>query len=334
MSAVIRYRTRSPQFSRDRNLTLEDTRATTPQPGFSCLTHVRPLVPRHHVRREPPGCARLRGRWVSAAHSADRSRHPAVARQARPGQSRFTTQRREPDTVKIVSGVFPDENGRAVTTGTPIALLIENVDQRSKDYSEIKDTYRPGHADYTYDAKYGLRDYRGGGRGSPRARRRRGLRRVRSRARSCRAMIVRAALIQIGPPRSTARAGTGRPFRQIRFSARISGSVPVFESFSTTFVERLLGRRCDRSGRRKCARGPRGAGLRQARRGLRLGADGHQRREGRRDRRWLCDRRDVGRGNSDEQRIGNDGKPRFLSNHAGGISATSRPDNRSSRVSP
>src|SRR4029077_4258569 len=81
------------------------------------------------------------------------------------GQSRFTTQRREPDAVKILSGVFRDEaSGQDGTTGTPIALMIENTDQRSKDYSEIKDTYRPGHADYTYDAKYGLRDYRGGGR--------------------------------------------------------------------------------------------------------------------------------------------------------------------------
>ena len=87
----------------------------------------------------------------------------------RPGQSRFTTQRREPDEVKILSGVFTDERtGNQVTTGTPIALLIENVDQRSKDYGEIKETYRPGHADYTYDAKYGIRDYRGGGRSSAR----------------------------------------------------------------------------------------------------------------------------------------------------------------------
>src|SRR5262249_9902840 len=85
----------------------------------------------------------------------------------RPGQSRFTTQRRESDEVKILSGVFRDEqSGRDVTTGTPIALMIENTDQRSKDYSEIKDKYRPGHADWTYDIKYGLRDYRGGGRAS------------------------------------------------------------------------------------------------------------------------------------------------------------------------
>jgi chorismate synthase len=81
----------------------------------------------------------------------------------RPGQSRHTTQRREPDEVRILSGVF---EGR--TTGAPIGLLIENVDQRSKDYGEIMDRFRPGHADYTYHHKYGLRDYRGGGRSSAR----------------------------------------------------------------------------------------------------------------------------------------------------------------------
>ena len=81
----------------------------------------------------------------------------------RPGTSRFVTQRNEPDAVKILSGVFEGQ-----TTGTPISLLIENTDQRSKDYSEIKSRYRPGHADLTYDAKYGIRDYRGGGRSSAR----------------------------------------------------------------------------------------------------------------------------------------------------------------------
>src|SRR5215469_10283589 len=86
----------------------------------------------------------------------------------RPGQSRFTTQRQEADRVRILSGVFPDEDGIQVTTGTPIALMIENEDQRSKDYSEIKDKFRPGHADYTYFVKYGIRDYRGGGRSSAR----------------------------------------------------------------------------------------------------------------------------------------------------------------------
>jgi chorismate synthase len=81
----------------------------------------------------------------------------------RPGQSRFVTQRRESDRVQILSGVF-----EGLTTGTPISLLIENEDQRSKDYAEIKDKFRPGHADYAYWAKYGLRDYRGGGRSSAR----------------------------------------------------------------------------------------------------------------------------------------------------------------------
>src|ERR687889_624393 len=81
----------------------------------------------------------------------------------RPGQSRFTTQRQEPDAVKILSGVF-----EGMTTGTPISLLIENVDQRSKDYGEIAERFRPGHADYTYWRKYGVRDYRGGGRASAR----------------------------------------------------------------------------------------------------------------------------------------------------------------------
>lgn len=83
--------------------------------------------------------------------------------QRKPGTSRFVTQRREPDAVKILSGVFEGQ-----TTGTPISLLIENTDQRSRDYSEIKDRYRPGHADMSYDAKYGIRDYRGGGRSSAR----------------------------------------------------------------------------------------------------------------------------------------------------------------------
>ena len=81
----------------------------------------------------------------------------------RPGQSRFTTQRQEPDAVRILSGVY-----EGLSTGTPISLMIENVDQRSKDYSSIAASYRPGHADYAYEAKYGIRDPRGGGRSSAR----------------------------------------------------------------------------------------------------------------------------------------------------------------------
>jgi chorismate synthase len=116
----------------------------------------------------------------------------------RPGQSRFTTQRQEPDAVKILSGLFVDEaSGREVTTGTPIALLIENVDQRPKDYSAIKDIYRPGHAGYTYDVKYGLHDYRGGGRASARET----AARVAAGAIAKKivpGMVVRGALIQMG----------------------------------------------------------------------------------------------------------------------------------------
>ncbi|MDE2383598.1 MAG: chorismate synthase [Alphaproteobacteria bacterium] len=117
----------------------------------------------------------------------------------KPGQNRFTTQRQEADAVKILSGVFEDERtGGLRTTGTPIALLIENTDQRSKDYAEIRDKFRPGHADFTYQSKYGIRDYRGGGRSS-------------ARETACRVAAgavarlvisqvkVRGALVQMGP---------------------------------------------------------------------------------------------------------------------------------------
>ena len=116
----------------------------------------------------------------------------------RPGQSRFTTQRREPDEVKILSGVFADDAGVQVTTGTPIALMIENVDQRSKDYGDIKDKFRPGHADFTYQAKYGIRDYRGGGRSSARET----AARVAAGAVATKVIAgvrVRGALVQVGP---------------------------------------------------------------------------------------------------------------------------------------
>src|SRR5712672_2665541 len=117
----------------------------------------------------------------------------------RPGQSRFTSQRQEADAVKILSGVMAHpETGGQVTTGTPIALLIENTDQRSKDYSEIKDKFRPGHADFTYEAKYGLRDYRGGGRSSARET----ATRVAAGAIARKILpgvTVRGALVQMGP---------------------------------------------------------------------------------------------------------------------------------------
>jgi chorismate synthase len=116
----------------------------------------------------------------------------------KPGQSRYTTQRQEPDQVRILSGVFTDETGAQVTTGTPIALQIDNVDARSKDYGDIKDKFRPGHADYTYLLKYGLRDWRGSGRASARET----AMRVAAGAIARKVvpgMRVRGALTQIGP---------------------------------------------------------------------------------------------------------------------------------------
>ena len=116
----------------------------------------------------------------------------------KPGQSRFTTQRKEPDTVRILSGVFEGK-----TTGTSISLVIENQDQRSKDYGDIKDKFRPGHADYTYEKKYGIRDYRGGGRSSARETAMRvaagaiAHKIISSRVKTN--IKIRGALVQIGP---------------------------------------------------------------------------------------------------------------------------------------
>ncbi|MEM1380166.1 MAG: chorismate synthase [Pseudomonadota bacterium] len=127
----------------------------------------------------------------------------------RPGQSRFVTQRQETDQVEVLSGVFEDDRTDGlVTTGTPISLMIRNVDQRSKDYSAIRDTYRPGHADITYDQKYGIRDYRGGGRSSARETA------ARVAAGSVARMVldrtfgnveISAGLIAMGPHRATGR---------------------------------------------------------------------------------------------------------------------------------
>ena len=112
----------------------------------------------------------------------------------RPGQSRFTTQRQEPDEVKILSGVFEGQ-----TTGTPIGLLIENMDQRSKDYGDIAEKFRPGHADYTYWKKYGIRDHRGGGRSSARETAMRVAAGAIARKVLGDSVRIRGALVQIGP---------------------------------------------------------------------------------------------------------------------------------------
>ena len=130
----------------------------------------------------------------------------------RPGTSRFTTQRREPDAVRILSGVF---EGR--TTGTPISLLIENTDQRSKDYSEVAKAYRPGHADYAYDAKYGFRDYRGGGRSSARE----------TAARVAAGAVARAVIPEVNITAWVEAIG-GDPIDPAQFDANEIGNNPFF----------------------------------------------------------------------------------------------------------
>ena len=112
----------------------------------------------------------------------------------KPGQSRFTTQRKEPDRVQIVSGWFEGQ-----TTGTPLAMVVKNVDQRSKDYGDIAVKYRPGHADYTYDAKYGIRDHRGGGRSSARETAMRVAAGAVARKVLGDGITIRGAVTQIGP---------------------------------------------------------------------------------------------------------------------------------------
>jgi chorismate synthase len=238
----------------------------------------------------------------------------------RPGQSRFTTQRQEPDTVKILSGVFTDEaSGAQLTTGTPIALLIENVDQRSKDYSAIKDVYRPGHAGYTYDVKYGLHDYRGGGRASARET----AMRVAAGAIARKivpGLKVRGALIQIGSqkidraawdwaevernpffsPDAKAAAGFADYLDGVRKKGSSVGAVievvaegvppglgaPVYGKLDGEIAGALMGI--------------------NAVKGIEIGAG-------------FAAAALSGEENADEMRMGNDGRPRFLSNNAGGI---------------
>jgi chorismate synthase len=238
----------------------------------------------------------------------------------RPGQSRFTTQRQEPDQVRILSGVFNDEaTGAQVTTGTPIGLLIDNVDQRSKDYSAIKDKYRPGHADYTYDVKYGLRDYRGGGRQSARET----AMRVAAGAIARKivpGMTVRGALVQMG----------AEAIDRARWDWNEVERNPFFcpDAQKAKFLEGYL----DQVRKRGSSVGavieviaegvPAGLGAPiygkldgdlagaimgiNAVKGVEIGAG-------------FGAAALSGEENSDEMRMGNDGKPVFLSNNAGGI---------------
>jgi chorismate synthase len=242
----------------------------------------------------------------------------------RPGQSKFVSQRQEPDTVKILSGVFQDERmAQQLTTGTPIALVIENVDQRSKDYADIRDKFRPSHADYTYLAKYGVRDYRGGGRQSARETATRVAAGAIARkvlAKLYGNVAIRGALVQMGiktidrakwewaevarNPFFCPDASAVDPWTEYLEAIRKNGSSVgavievVGEGIPVGLGAPVYGK----------LDGDLAAALMSinAVKGVEIG-DG------------FAAAALSGEENADEMRAGNDGKPRFLANHAGGI---------------
>ncbi len=238
----------------------------------------------------------------------------------KPGQSRFVTQRREDDLVKILSGVMLDADGETmITTGTPVSMMIENTDQRSKDYSEISKSYRPGHADYTYDVKYGIRDYRGGGRSSARETAARvaagGLAR-----KVVPGLLVRGALVQIGKQKINRDNWDWNEVGNNPFFAPDPAIVPVWEEYLDSI--RKSGSSVGAVVEVIAEGVPAGIGAPiyakldqdiasnlmsiNAVKGVEIG-NGFGAAE------------ITGEENADEMRMGNDGKPIFLSNHAGGI---------------
>jgi chorismate synthase len=233
----------------------------------------------------------------------------------RPGQSKFTTQRREPDQVKILSGVFEGQ-----TTGAPISLVIENVDARSKDYGAIKDQFRPGHADYTYQAKYGIRDYRGGGRASARETAMRVAAGAIARKILGDGVTLQGALIQVGADRVERAAWDWNEVERNPFWCPDAGAAARWEELLT--VVRKRGSSVGAVIEVVASGVPVGLGepvydkldadLAKAMmsinavKGVEIGA-GFQAAAL------------SGEDNADEIRMGNDGRPLFLSNNAGGV---------------
>ena len=237
----------------------------------------------------------------------------------KPGQSRFVTQRREDDLVKVLSGVMPQDDGSMISTGTPISLLIDNTDQRSKDYGDIAKRYRPGHADYTYDVKYGIRDYRGGGRSSARETAARVAAGALARL-VVPGVTIRGALVQIGKHKINRANWDWAQVSENPFFAPDPEIVPVWEAYldgirkagsSVGAVIEVI------------AEGvPAGIGAPvygkldqdiasllmsiNAVKGVEIGNG-------------FASAEITGEENADEMRIGPEGKPVFLSNHAGGI---------------
>ena len=237
----------------------------------------------------------------------------------RPGQSRFTTQRREPDTVRLLSGVFDDDAGRPVTTGTPIALVIDNVDQRGRDYTDIKDKFRPGHADFTYLEKYGIRDYRGGGRSSARET----AMRVAAGAIARKVIpgaTIRGALVQIGKHKIDRGRWSWNEVDNNPFFSPDPGIVQTWTSYldgirkagSSVGAVIEVAAEGVPSGWGAPIYGKLDQDLASAMmsinavKGVEIGAG-------------MAAAELTGEENADEIRAGNDGKPVFLSNNAGGI---------------
>ncbi|MCM2404139.1 chorismate synthase [Rhizobium sp. S153] len=237
----------------------------------------------------------------------------------KPGQSRFVTQRREDDIVRVLSGVMPQEDGSMITTGTPVSLMIENTDQRSKDYGEIARRYRPGHADYTYDVKYGIRDYRGGGRSSARETAARVAAGALARQ-VIAGVTIRGALVQIGKHKINRANWDWAQVNENPFFAPDPEIVPVWEAYLDEI--RKAGSSVGAVVEVIAEGVPAGIGAPvygkldqdiasnlmsiNAVKGVEIG-NGFGAAE------------ITGEENADEMRIGPDGKPLFLSNHAGGI---------------
>jgi chorismate synthase len=233
----------------------------------------------------------------------------------RPGQSKFTTQRREPDRVRILSGTFEGQ-----TTGAPIALLIENVDARSKDYGAIKDQFRPGHADFTYHAKYGIRDYRGGGRASARETAMRVAAGAVARKVLGESVSIRGALIQIGQDRIERARWNWNDVEANPFWCPDAVAAARWEALLTDVRKRgsSLGAVIEvvasgvPAGLGEPAYDKLDADLAKAMmsinavKGVEIGAG-------------FGAAELSGEDNADEIRIGNDGRPLFLSNNAGGV---------------
>ncbi len=237
----------------------------------------------------------------------------------KPGGSRFVTQRKESDTVEILSGVFADGEGRQVTTGTPISLVIRNEDQRSKDYGEIKDKFRPGHADFTYIAKYGIRDYRGGGRSSARET----AMRVAAGAIARKVLAgvtIRGAMVQIGPHAIDRTRWDWRQVEQNPFFCPDAETAKTWEGYLDQI--RKSGSSIGAIVEIVAEGVPAGLGAPiygkldqdiasammsiNAVKAVEIGAG-------------MAAAVLTGEENADEIRMGNDGRAQFLSNHAGGI---------------